>query len=643
MNTGLQSIFQNYIHLDKYARWRDADNRRETWRESVDRYVDYMRAKAPKIPDAEWKTAREVFYNVEAIPSMRALMTAGPALDHAPSAGFNCAALAFDHMRAFDETLYLLMVGCGVGFSVERQFVSKLPEVAETFQPTDTVIMVADSKEGWAAALRELISLLYQGQIPKWDVSKVRPYGSRLKVFGGRASGPTPLVELFKFCVKTFQGAAGRTLTSIEVHDIVCKIGECVVCGGVRRSALISLSNPSDERMQSAKSGDWRVVAPWREMSNNSSCYTEKPTFSTFCREWLAIYSSHSGERGIFNRAASQRMAKAIGRDAAHDFLCNPCSETVLRSMEKCNLSEVVVRAEDTEETLRTKIRVAVLFGTVQSSLTNFKHLRRAWKKNCEEERLLGTSMTGIADNVLTYGGKRTPEERKELRAMLKRLRAYAWECNAEFAGMLGINKSAAITCVKPSGTASLLARCSSGIHASWSRHYIRRVKANKTDPLAKFMASIGVPAEPDVRRPEDGIVFTFPVKSPDSALVKGDLDAIEQLELWLDYQVAWCDHKPSCTVYIRESEWMRVGAWVYDNFDMVSGVAFFPEDESDTLYEQLPYTACTKEEFEALDAKMPKDIDMTLLAKFENGEHAAAGKEMACAGGACELAEDKL
>ncbi len=640
--TGLKSVFQTYIHLDKYARWRDADKRRETWRESVDRYVDYMAAKTPKIPREEWERARDAFHDAEALPSMRALMTAGPALDHAPSAAFNCAAVAFDNIRAFDETLYLLMVGCGVGFSVERQFVNKLPEVAESFQPTDTTIMVADSKEGWAAALRELVSLLYQGQIPKWDVSRVRPYGARLKLFGGRASGPLPLIELFKFCVQVFKGAAGRTLTSIEVHDIACKIGECVVCGGVRRSALISLSNPSDERMQNAKSGDWRTVAPWREMSNNSACYTEKPTFSTFFREWHAIYSSHSGERGIFNRAASQRMAREIGRDADHAFLCNPCSETVLRSMEKCNLSEVVVRATDTEETLRAKIRVAVLFGTAQATLTNFKHLRRAWRKNCEEERLLGVSMTGIADNPLTYGGGRTPAEREELREMLLRLRSYARECNAEFAELLGINKAAAITCVKPSGTASLLARCSSGIHASWSPYFIRRVKANRSDPLAKFMVDCGVPFETDVRRPEDGIVFPFPVQAPPTALVKGRLSAIEQLELWLDYQVAWCDHKPSCTIYVREDEWMRVGAWVYDHFDLLSGVAFFPEDESDTLYEQLPYTACTKAEFEALAAVMPEVIDTTKLAEFESEDHAQAGREMACAGGACELAEDK-
>ncbi len=523
--------------------------------------------------------------------------------------------------------------GTGVGFSVERQFVNKLPEVAEEFFETNTIIVVEDSKIGWAKALNELITLLYQGQIPKWDVSKVRPAGARLHTFGGRASGPDPLVRLFKFCVSTFKNAAGRKLESIECHDLMCMIGEIVVVGGVRRSALISLSNLSDLRMRDAKSGSWWTTHPHRMLSNNSVSYTEKPEIGHFMSEWMALYNSHSGERGIFNRQAAKDIVSKYGkRDPNHQFGCNPCSEIILRSMQFCNLSEVVLRAEDTKETIREKVRVAAILGTMQASLTNFRFLRKKWKQNTEEEALLGVSLTGIMDNK--FMGQIFSTERDEF---LQELRLLAEETNKEYAGIIGINTSTAVTCVKPSGTVSALVDSSSGIHPQHSKHYIRAVRGDNKDPLTQFLKTTGIKWEPAIGKEDSTTVFYFPKHSPEGATVRSDLTAIDQLELWKAYQINWCEHKPSITVYVRENEWMEVGAWVWKNFDMMSGVSFLPYDTG--IYQQAPYTESNLEEVALLESTTPTSIDWTKLEEFERDDEAVTGiREYACVGGACEL-----
>ena len=630
MNNYLPTDYQTFIAKSRYAKYIDGEGR-EDWGDTVERYMDnVVRPKAGN--DSYVNQLRDAILNLEVMPSMRAMMTAGPALARDNTAGYNCSYLAVDDPKAFDEAMFILLCGTGVGFSVERQFIQKLPEVPELFE-SDTVVVVKDSKEGWAKAFRQVLALLWAGEIPKWDVSAVRPAGARLKTFGGRASGPAPLVELFNFAVTTFKAAQGRKLSSIECHDLMCFIGQIVVVGGVRRSAMISLSNLSDDRMRHAKSGQWWETAAHRALANNSVSYTEKPDMETFMREWQALVESKSGERGVFNRQASKVQAAKNGRrDPNYEFGTNPCSEIILRPNQFCNLTEVVVRATDTIDDLERKVRLATILGTIQSSMTKFPYLRKIWNKNTEEERLLGVSLTGIMDNRLTTS------QNAGLEKTLERLKDVAISTNAEWAERLNIPASAAISCVKPSGTVSQLVDSASGIHARHSPYYVRTVRGDNKDPLTKFMIDKGVPNEPCVMKGDTTTVFSFPIKSPVGAVTRNDMTAVEQLEMWLIYQRSWCEHKPSVTISVRDHEWMEVGAFVYKHFDEMSGVSFLPH--SDHTYQQAPYQDCTKEDYEELLAIMPKAIDWSELSEYENEDNTAGSQTMACSGDTCELVD---
>jgi len=629
MNNYLPTDYQSFIALSRYAKYYDGKGR-ETWGDTVQRYMDNVVPKAGK--DSYVKAIGEAIMNLEVMPSMRAMMTAGPALDRDNTAGYNCSYLPVDDPKSFDEAMYILLCGTGVGFSVERQYVSNLPEVPELFY-SDTVVVVKDSKEGWAKAFRQVLALLWAGEIPKWDVSRVRPAGARLKTFGGRASGPAPLVELFNFAITTFKNAQGRKLSSVECHDLMCFIGQIVVVGGVRRSAMISLSNLSDDRMRHAKSGQWWETASWRALANNSVCYTEKPDMETFMREWTALVESKSGERGIFNREASKKQAEKYDRrDPNYDFGTNPCSEIILRPYQFCNLTECVVRATDTIDDLERKVRLATILGTIQSSYTKFPYLRKVWANNTEEERLLGVSLTGIMDNPLMTSANAGLEK------TLEHLRNVAVTTNAEWADRLGIPHSTAISCVKPSGTVSQLVDSASGIHARHSPYYIRTVRGDNKDPLTQFMKDKGVPNEPCVMKGDTTTVFSFPVKSPEGAVTRNDMTAIEQLETWLTYQRHWCEHKPSVTISVRDSEWMEVGAFVYKHFDEMSGVSFLPH--SDHTYQQAPYQDCSKEEHDELLSTMPKNIDWSELSQYESEDNTAGSQTMACSGDTCEIVD---
>jgi ribonucleoside-triphosphate reductase (thioredoxin) len=630
MNNYLPTDYQSFIHTSRYARWLEDEGRRESWPETVERYMTNL---VDGKTDKETATnIREAILDLSIMPSMRAMMTAGPALQRDNTCAYNCSYLPVDDPKSFDEAMFILLCGTGVGFSVERQFVTKLPEVPELYK-SDTTVVVKDSKEGWAKALRQVIALLYSGEIPKWDVSAVRPAGARLKTFGGRASGPAPLIDLFMFVIAKFKEAQGRRLSSIECHDIMCKIGEVVVVGGVRRSAMISLSNLSDDRMRHAKSGAWWENNPQRALANNSVSYTEKPDAVSFMREWMALVESGSGERGIFNRQASKKQAAKNGRrDPNQEFGTNPCSEIILRPYQFCNLTEVVVRATDTIETLSEKVRLATILGTIQSTYTNFPYLRKKWKDNTEEERLLGVSLTGIMDNpLLTL-------KNKGLEATLEHLRTVAVNTNNEWAERLGIPVSAAITCVKPSGTVSQLVDSASGIHARHSHYYIRTVRGDNKDPLTQFMKDMGVPSEACVMKPETTTVFSFPVKAPDNAVVTEDMTAIEQLELWLAYQRNWCEHKPSVTINVRKDEWFEVGAFVYKYFDEMSGVSFLPYNEH--TYQQAPYQEVGKSDYEMLLSVMPEAIDWSRLSEYEKEDTTKSSQTYACSGEVCEVVD---
>jgi ribonucleoside-diphosphate reductase alpha chain len=620
--------YQSYIHKSRYARYLPEEGRRETWEETVQRYVQFFKDKG-HLKSQEAEELYEAIHNLDVMPSMRALMTAGGAgaLDRDNVAGFNCAYLAIDSPRSFDEMMYILLCGTGVGYSVERQYITKLPAVEEDMHETETVIHVADSKIGWAKSFRELVSLLYSGQIPRWDVSRVRPSGSPLKTFGGRASGPEPLVELFNFTVGIFKGASGRKLNSIECHDLACKIAEIVVVGGVRRSALISLSNLTDDRLKRAKHGNWWDHTPHRALANNSACYTEKPDFEAFLNEWSSLYESKAGERGIFSRVASQRQAAKSGRrDADQEFGCNPCSEIVLLSNQFCNLSEVVVRSEDTIEELKWKVRLATILGTLQATLTDFRYLRGAWQKNTEEEALLGVSLTGIMDNpAMTLENPRLPE-------LLEELKNEAIKTNKEWAKRLRIKQSAAITCVKPSGTVSQLVDSASGIHPRYSQYYIRTVRADKRDPLCTVLKDAGVPCEDDLRSPST-LVFSFPKRSPENVYTASDVRGYDQLLLWEVYQDHWCEHKPSMTCYYRDDEFLEIGQWVYNKFDSISGISFLPYDGH--VYEQAPYQPITKEKYEELIKDFPKEFNWDIVEDQDNTE---GTQTLACTGDSCEI-----
>ena len=622
--------YQSFIHKSRYARWLEDEGRRETWDETCSRYVDFFKERE-QLDDESGQEIWNAINALEVMPSMRCMMTAGEALKRDNVAGFNCSYLHIDHPRAFDELMYVLMCGTGVGFSVERNFIAKLPEVAETFHKTSSTIVVSDSKLGWASAFRELIAMLYAGKLPQWDMSRVRPAGARLKTVGGRASGPEPLQDLFRFCVEIFQKAKGRKLTSIECHDVCCKIADIVVVGGVRRSALISLSNLSDQRMSKAKSGQWWIDQGQRRLANNSVAYTEKPDFEAFLTEMKNLYESKSGERGLFSRVAAQKIAARNGRrDAEHDFGTNPCSEIILRSNEFCNLSEVVVRADDTLETLKEKVRKATIIGTLQSTLTDFRYLRVRWKRNTEEEALLGVSLTGIMDHAVLGN-----PDSDILPEWLEEMRDVSIETNKEWAAKLGVNQSVAITCVKPSGTVSQLVDSASGIHPRFSKHYIRRVRSDKKDPLALYMEQAGFPMEQDVMSPTS-VVFSFPVKSPEASTCVRDVGAIHQLRLWKAYQNHWCEHKPSVTVYYTDSEYLQVSQWIWDNFDLCSGISLLPT--SDHTYQQAPYEDISEEEYQKLVAAMPQNVNWEDLAQFEKEDNTTGSQELACVGGACEI-----
>lgn len=627
----LPTDYQAMIHLSRYARWNAEQGRRETWQETVARLFDFYDSMGFEYPRNKLEKA---VLNLDIMPSMRSLMAAGPALKQNHIAAYNCAYVAVDHPRVFDETLLILMNGTGVGFSVERQSITKLPQVPEELEPDLSTIVVKDSKKGWQDAFRMLINTLYSGLIPMWDTSLVRAAGVKLQTFGGRASGPEPLEDLFRFTIRQFQAAQGRQLNSLEIHDLMCKIGEIVVVGGVRRSAMISLSNLSDPRMRDAKAGQWWSIDPQRALANNSAAYTEKPDIGIFMKEWSSLYESKSGERGIFNREAAKKLVAGLetDRDPNWEFGCNPCSEIILRSAQFCNLSEVVVRSTDTIETLRTKTESATILGTLQSSLTDFKGLRGRWTTNTEEERLLGVSMTGIMDCHLTNGLEPGLGER------LAELRAITVKTNKKWAKKFGIQESKAITCVKPSGTVSQLTDSASGIHPRHNPYFIRTVRGDNKDPLTQFMISKGVPAEADVMKPEHTTVFSFPMKSPENAVCREDMTALEHLELWKTYQIQWCHHKPSITISVKEHEWLQVGSWVYDNFDIMSGVSFLPYSEHS--YQQAPYQDCTREEYDKLVSTMPVSLDWLELALLEMEDNTTGSQEFACTGNVCEITD---
>ena len=632
MSNALPTDYQNFIATSRYARWLDDEGRRETWSETVTRYVDYMSEKV----GIDENTSNEIWVaiqNLDVMPSMRAIMTAGPALDRDNTAGYNCSYLPVDDIKSFDEAMYILLCGTGVGFSVERQYVDKLPEVPDVLVDSQTTIVVRDSKEGWARAFRMLIALLYAGEIPTYDVSMIRPAGARLKTFGGRASGPAPLVDLFKFTINMFKEAKGRKLSSYDCHSIMCKVGEIVVVGGVRRSAMISLSNLSDIRMRHAKTGQWWETAPHMALSNNSVVYTDKPDSETFLREWTSLVESKSGERGIFNRVSAKKQAmKNERRDPNYDFGTNPCSEIILRPHQFCNLTEVVIKDGDRDDDIEKKIRIATILGTAQATLTDFPYLRKIWRTNTEEERLLGVSLTGIMDNIHTNCNLVDMDKR------LPRYKQVAIDTNKEFAKKFGIQESTAITCVKPSGTVSQLCDSASGIHARHSKYYIRTVRGDNKDPLTKFMIDQGVPSEPCVMKPDTTTVFSFPMKSPKGSRIRDELSAIDQLNIWLIYQEHWCEHKPSITVTVRENEWLDVGAFVFKHFDKMSGVSFLPH--SDHVYQQAPYQECTKDEYNDMLSRMNTRINWSKLRDYEVSDTTSGSQTMACSGDSCEVVD---
>ncbi len=632
MNNLLPTDYQTFIATSRYARWLEEENRRETWGETVGRYMSFLKKSTDKVEPEVWEELEEAILNLQVMPSMRALMTAGVAAERDNTCIYNCSYLPVDHIRAFDEAMFILLCGTGVGFSVERQSISKLPDIPTELNQSNDVIFVEDSKEGWAKSLHKLLSHLYTGDIPKWDVSAVRPAGARLKTFGGRASGSQPLVDLFNFVVEKFKGAAGRKLNSIECHDIMCKIGEVVVVGGVRRSAMISLSNLSDGRMAKAKSGSWWENEGQRALANNSVAYTDKPDMEGFMREWLSLVESKSGERGIFSRVAADKHVAMNGRrETGHEWGTNPCSEIILRPYQFCNLTEVVVRESDDKESLKKKVRLATILGTIQSTFTHMPYLRKIWQENTEQERLLGVSLTGIMDN-------RVLSKTLDSKTWLKEMKELAIDTNIYYSAILKIPQSAAITCVKPSGTVSQLVDSASGIHARHSDYYIRTVRGDNKDPLTMFLKDSGIPAEPCVMKPDSTTVFSFPTKSPTGSVTRNVMTAIEQLDLWKHYALNWCEHKPSVTITVKDEEWMEVGAWVYKNFEICSGISFLPH--SDHTYAQAPYQDITEEEYNDLKKQMPTKIDWSALSLYEKKDTTNSSQTLACTADGCEIVD---
>lgn len=633
--TNTNTLYSQYIAKSRYARYLPELKRREHWEETVDRYMEFMDSHLKKnynyyLGPSQYKNIRQAIVNLEVMPSMRAMMTAGIALERDNTAGYNCAYIVVDDPKAFDEAMFILMCGTGIGFSVERQYINKLPEVPDTLFPSDSTVVFKDSKEGWSKGFRQFLALLYAGEIPKRDLTRLRKAGARLKTFGGRSSGPEPLNELLDFVIRIFKNAEGRRLTSLECHDIMCKIGETIVVGGVRRSAMISLSNLSDDRMRNCKSGAWWEANPQRTLSNNSAVYNETPEIGLFMKEWLSLYDSKSGERGIFNREASIKQVERLGRrDVEHEFGTNPCSEIILRPYQFCNLTEVVVRSGDTEKDLLRKVEIATILGTIQSTLTNFPYLRKIWKKNTEEERLLGVSLTGIYDNprLNNWTDSNLPD-------LLNLMRTVAVDTNKELAAILGIPQSAAITCVKPSGTVSQLVDSASGIHPRHAPYYFRRVRSDNKDPITNHLMNVGVPFEPDVMKPMATTVFTFPMKAPEGAITREDVTALDHLKLWLIYQEHWCEHKPSVTISVKEHEWMDIGAFVYKNFDTISGISFLPYDGG--VYKQAPYEEISDATYTEALSKMPTETDWAVL--IEDEDNVEGAQMLACTSGSCEI-----
>ena len=629
-NNYLPTDYQTFIALSRYARWLPEQNRRETWAETVSRYIDNVVRKVIPNETKVIKELEEMILNLEVMPSMRMMMTAGPALDRDNTCAYNCSYLPIDDPKAFDEAMMILLCGTGVGYSVESRYTNKLPEVPDKLFDSDDVIKVHDSKEGWAKAFRKLLALLYSGEVPKWDLSKIRPAGARLKTFGGRASGPEPLNQLFQFCVEVFRKATGRKLSTVECHDIMCKVADIVVSGGVRRSAMISLSDLQDDKMRHAKSGEWWTNSPHRALANNSAIYEEKPDSETFMREWLSLVESKSGERGIFARyAANKHAAKNGRRDVSFEFGTNPCSEIILRPYQFCNLTEVVVRHNDTEASIKKKVRAAAILGTIQSTFTNFPYLRRVWKRNTEEERLLGVSLTGIMDAPIT--NKPDPK-------FLSILRDHAVKVNQEWADKLSIPHATAVTCCKPSGTVSQLTDAASGIHARHSEHYIRTVRCDIKDPLTQLMTDAGIPNEPEKFHPDRVTVFSFPMKAPTGAVTRNDMTALQQLDMWRTYALCWTEHKPSVTITVRDDEWVGVGAWVYENFDICSGISFLPH--SDHIYDQAPYQECDEATYNDLLGRMPKNVDWSKISEYEQQDNTTSSQQLACTAGVCEVVD---
>ncbi len=629
----MSKVYQEFIYKRTYSRYIDDQERRETWDETVSRYEQFFQSRVPNDQRLEFKSAIEAVKRMEVMPSMRALWTAGEALERENVCGFNCSYLTIDNPRAFAEVAYILMCGAGVGFSVERQYVNQLPKVPESLVQGDKPIVFADSKLGWAEGLNQYVGALYKGYYRPYDLSRIRPKGARLKTFGGRASGPEPLKQLLEFTFQLFNAARGRRLNSLECHDLVCMIANIVVVGGVRRSATISLSNPSDTRMAHAKDGEFWKTNPHRMLANNSIAYTEKPDAATFMDEWLNLMRSNSGERGIFNRESASFIAGLSGRrDVGHEFGCNPCSEIILRPYQFCNLSEVVVREGDDLKTLKRKVRQATILGILQSTLTDFNFLNKKWKENTEEERLLGVSLTGLRDHKVL--GRQSEQAENFLKAMKQEALLTA----EEWSKALDINMPAAITCVKPSGTVSQLVECASGLHPRYSPYYIRRVRVAANDPIATLLEESGLDFEPEVGQTRENCstkVYSFPIKSPESAVMRDQASAMEQLEYWKMLQVQWCEQKPSCTIYVKPDEWIEVGAWIFKNWDYVSGISFLPHDGG--VYQLAPYQEISAQQYEELRAKLPA-IDFEKLTVYEKEDHTKGGQELACAGGSCEL-----
>jgi ribonucleoside-diphosphate reductase alpha chain len=638
----VMSLYQQVIFKTRYARWVEEEGRRENWDETVKRYCDYFEdhlkeKHSHKIPRKVLKEVYDSIYNLEVMPSMRTLMTSGKALESAEVANYNCAFLVVDAVRAFSEHMYVLMCGAGSGFSVERRFTEKLPEVPEELHPSDTTIIVADSRKGWCAAYNQYLNLLFAGNIAKVNVDKVRKEGTRLKTFGGYASGPGPLLDLFKHTEEIFRGAQGRQLRPIEVFSIMCYIAQIVVVGGVRRSATIALFDKDDIEMRTAKSGYW-FNDPKRKhyaMANISAVFETKPAAAEFMDIWRDLVASKAGEPGILNRKALWEGAEAIGRATRYEdgsripYGVNPCSEIVLQPYSFCNLTGAAIRPEDTLEDIKKKVRVATIIGTWQATVTDFDYLRKVWQSNVEDERLLGVCLAGIMDHpVLSQTTEESARWENELREL-------AWEVNKSIAEDIGINTTASVTAIKPAGNSGELYDVASGIHPRYAPYYIRSIRQSNGDPMTEFLKATGIPHEVSVQNARDSI-FYFPVKSPEGAICAKDRTAIQQLEHWLHMKRNYATHTISATVYVREHEWIAVGAWVYDNFNEVTGLSFLPYD--DHIYQQAPYTPCSAEDYEKARGKMPEEIDWSLLKHFEQSDSTTVSQEFACTGGSCAL-----